>query len=144
MEIKPIRNQRDYHEALRRIRSLWGASPGSRQSDELDILATLVEAYESEHYPIEVPSPIDAIKFRLEQSGMTYRDLVGVLGQRTRVYEVMRGARPLSLRMIRNLHRQLGIPADVLIQQGRQRSKHKRLARRAVTNRAAVQTRKRA
>ncbi len=116
MEIKPIRSEFDYEQALRRIEGLWGSPVGTPEGDELDVLTTLIEAYEHEHYSVDLPDPVDAIKFRLEQSGKDIRALVGVIGQRTRVYEVMRGDRPLSLKMIRNLHRQLGIPADVLIQ----------------------------
>ena len=116
MEIKLIRNEADYETALRRIESLWGAADGTPAGDELDVLATLTEGYEREHYPIDQPDPIEAIKFRLEQTGRDFRALIGVIGQRTRVYEVMRGARPLSLNMIRNLHRKLEIPAEVLIQ----------------------------
>jgi len=86
-------------------------------------LATLTEAYEREHYPIDKPDPIEAIKFRLEQQGKDYRALVGVIGQRTRVYEVMRRARPLTLNMIRKLHRKLQIPAEVLIQPARKRAR---------------------
>ena len=85
-------------------------------SDELDVLTTLIEAYEHEHYPIDLPNPIEAIKFRLEQKGKDTRALIGVIGQRTRVYEVMRGTRPLSLNMIRRLHEKFDIPAEVLIQ----------------------------
>ena len=94
---------------------MWGASAGTPDDDELDVLVTLAEAYERAHYPIDQPDPIEAIKFRLEQLGKDFRALIRVIGQRTRVYEVMRGARPLSLNMIRNLHRQLEIPAEVLI-----------------------------
>jgi HTH-type transcriptional regulator/antitoxin HigA len=96
-----------------------GIPEGSAENDELDILTTLIEAYEREHYPIDLLDPIEAIKFRLEQTGKDSRALVGVIGQRTRVYEVMRGKRPLSLNMIRNLHEKLDIPAEVLIQPGR-------------------------
>ena len=116
MRIKPIRSEADYDEALHRVEALWGSPSETPEGDELDVLVSLVEAYEREHYPIDLPSPIDAIKFRLEQQGKDYRSLIGVIGQRTRVYEVMRGARPLSLNMIRKLHSELGIPADVLIQ----------------------------
>jgi HTH-type transcriptional regulator / antitoxin HigA len=119
MEIKPIRTEADYDAVLRRIEALWGASQGTPEGDELDVLATLAESYENEHYPIDLPDPIEAIKFRLEQQGKDYRALVGVIGQRTRVYEVMRRARPLSLNMIRKLHRKLQIPAEVLIQPAR-------------------------
>ena len=116
MRIKPIRSEADYDAALRRVEALWGSASETPEGDELDVLVPLIEAYEREHYPIDLPTPIDAIKFRLEQQGKNYTSLIGVIGQRTRVYEVMRGARPLSLNMIRKLHSKLGIPADVLIQ----------------------------
>lgn len=116
MEIKPIRNERDYEAALRRVESLWDSEGGSPECDELDVLVTLVEAYEHERYPIDLPDPIEAIKFRLEQQGKDARALIGIIGHRTRVYEILRGKRPLSLAMIRNLHDKLGIPASVLIQ----------------------------
>ncbi len=115
MEIKPIKTEGDYKLALSRIEELWGSAEGTAQADDLEVLVTLTEAYEREHYPIAAPDPIEAIKFRLEQEGKDYRALVGVIGQRTRVYEVMRGDRPLSLNMIRQLHRRLRIPAEVLI-----------------------------
>jgi HTH-type transcriptional regulator/antitoxin HigA len=135
MNIKPIKNQRDYERALRRVESLWKSPEGSPEGDELDVLATLLEAYEREHYPIDVPDPVEAIKFRLEQQGKDSRALIGVIGQRTRVYEVMRGKRSLSLNMIRGLHDKFGIPANVLIQpghkQGRSTGRHtpRRLSR---------------
>jgi HTH-type transcriptional regulator/antitoxin HigA len=116
MHIKPIRSEADYDDALHRVEALWGSTSGTPEGDELDVLVSLIETYERELYPIDFPTPIEAIKFRLEQQGEDYRSLIGVIGQRTRVYEVMRGARPLSLNMIRELHRKLGIPADVLIQ----------------------------
>lgn len=119
MDIKPIKGEADYDRALRRVEELWDAPQGSAESDELDILTTLIEAYEREHYPIDPPDPIEAIKFRLEQGGKDSRALIGVIGQRTRVYEVLRGKRPLSLNMIRSLHEKLGIPAEVLIQRAR-------------------------
>lgn len=119
MDIRPIRNEVDYEEALHRVEALWDSVEGSTEHDELDILTTLIEAYEREHYPIDLPDPVEAIKFRLEQTGKDSRALIGVIGQRTRVYEVMRGKRPLSLNMIRNLHEQFEIPADVLIQPAR-------------------------
>ena len=123
MDIKPIRGEADYERALRRVEELWNSREGSAESDELDILATLIEAYEQEHYPIELPDPIEAIKFRLEQKGKDSSALIGVIGQRTRVYEVMQGKRPLSLNMIRNLHEKFDIPAEVLIQPVRSRRK---------------------
>jgi HTH-type transcriptional regulator/antitoxin HigA len=123
MEIKPIRNERDYQRALRRVQALWGAAEGSMEFDELAVLATLVEAYEREHFPIDIPDPIEAIKFRLQQQGADTSDLVGVIGGRTRVYEVLRGKRALSLNMIRNLHAKFGIPAEVLIRSRRNGTK---------------------
>lgn len=119
MDIKPIKGEADYERALHRVEELWDSPESSAESDELDVLATLIDAYEREHYPIDFPDPIEAIKFRLEQNGKDTRALIGVIGQRTRVYEVMRGKRPLSLNMIRNLHAKLDIPAEVLIQPAR-------------------------
>ncbi len=119
MDIKPIRGEADYERALRRVEELWDSPEGSAESDELEILTTLIEAYERDHYPIDLPDPIEAIKFRLEQKGKDSRALIGVIGQRTRVYEVMRGKRPLSLNMIRNLHEKFDIAAEVLIQPAR-------------------------
>ncbi|MFZ0438030.1 MAG: hypothetical protein WAM86_20115 [Candidatus Sulfotelmatobacter sp.] len=87
---------------------------GTPEGDELEVLVTLAEAYERQHYPIDLPDPVEAIKFRLDQEGKDYRALIGVIGQRTRVYEVMRRARPLSINMIRKLHSQLETPAEVL------------------------------
>src|SRR5437762_10023856 len=119
MDITPIRGEADYERALHRVEELWDSREGSAESDELDILTTLLEAYEREHYPVDLPDPVEAIKFRLEQTGKDSRALIGIIGGRTRVYEVMRGKRPLSLNMIRNLHEKLDIPAEVLIQSAR-------------------------
>jgi len=115
MEIKPIRTKRDYERTLREIERLWGAKEGTADGDRLDVLATLVEAYEGRHYPIDAPDPIEAIRFRLEQQGLDPRALVGVIGGRSRVYEVMHRKRALSLEMIRRLHERFGIPAEALI-----------------------------
>lgn len=123
MEIRPIRSAVDHDATLRRIEALWGAVRGTPDGDELDILVTLAEAYEREHFPVDLPDPIEAIKFRLEQEGKDYGALIGVIGQRTRVYEVMRKARPLSLKMIRSLHDELRIPAQVLIQSAPRRTR---------------------
>ena len=123
MQVKPIRNKQDYMEALRRIEELWGAAQGTEDGDLLDVLVTLVDVYEREHFPIDLPDPIEAIKFRLEQQGTDYRALIGVIGQRTRVYEVMRRDRPLSLAMIRSLNAKLRIPAEILIHPGNLRKK---------------------
>ena len=115
MEIKPIRTRTDYERALREVERLWGARDGTPDGDRLDVLATLVEAYEQKHFAIDPPDPIEAIRFRLEQSGLDLRALIGVIGGRSRVYEVMHRKRPLSLEMIRRLRQRFGIPADVLI-----------------------------
>jgi HTH-type transcriptional regulator / antitoxin HigA len=119
MQIKPIRSDNDLAAALVEIERLWGAKRGSPDGDKLDVLVTLVEAYERERFPVDRPDPIEAIRFRLEQQGKDLRSLVGVIGQRSRVYEVMRGDRPLSLAMIRRLNEKLGIPAEVLIHSGK-------------------------
>lgn len=116
MRVKPIRTDADHEAALKEIERLWGAAEGTPEGDRLEVLATLVDAYEGRRYPIDMPDPIEAIRFRLEQEGQDARALIGVIGGRSRVYEVMRGRRPLSLNMIRSLHQRLGIPADVLIQ----------------------------
>lgn len=115
MEIKPIRNEADYEEALDEIEELWGAREGTPDGDRLDVLTTLVEAYEEKHFPMDAPDPIEAIRFRLEQQGLDQRALVGVIGGRSRVYEVMNRKRALSLEMIRRLNARFGIPAEVLI-----------------------------
>ena len=121
MEIKPIRTGADYERTLREIERLWGAREGTPAGDRLDVLATLVEAYEQKHFPIDPPDPIEAIRFRLEQQGLDSRALVGVIGGRSRVYEVMQRKRALSLEMIRRLHQRFGIPAEVLIRPSRRR-----------------------
>jgi HTH-type transcriptional regulator/antitoxin HigA len=115
LDIKPIRSEADYERALRRVEKLWDSPKRSAGSNELEILTTLIEAYEREHYPIDPPDPITAIKFRLEQQGKDARALIGVIGNRNRVYEIMTGRRPLSINMIRKLHNKFDIPADVLI-----------------------------
>ncbi len=123
MQVKPIRNNQDHAEVLRQIEALWGAPQGTEDGDLLDVLVTLVEVYEREHFPVDLPDPIEAIKFRLEQQGKDYGALIGIIGQRTRVYEVMRRDRPLSLAMIRNLNTKLRIPAEVLIHPSKLRRK---------------------
>ena len=115
MEIKPIRTRVDYKRTLREIERLWGSRERTPQGDRLDVLATLVEVYEQKHFPIDPADPIEAIRFRLEQQGLDSRALVGVIGGRSRVYEVMQRKRALSLEMIRRLHQRFGIPAEVLI-----------------------------
>jgi HTH-type transcriptional regulator/antitoxin HigA len=115
MDIRPIRTRRDHAAALRRIEELMDAATGTAESDELDILATLVQAYEDRHFPIDDPHPLDAIRFRMEQLGLTRKDLEPLLGARGRVSEVLNGRRALSLQMIRRLNRELGIPLESLV-----------------------------
>jgi HTH-type transcriptional regulator/antitoxin HigA len=115
VDIKPIRSRKDYRAALREIDSLMGAATGSPDGDRLDVLATLVEAWERRHFPMELPEPVDAIRFQMEQAGLSARDLVPMIGQLNRVYEVLNRRRPLTLRMIWNLHAQLGMPLESLI-----------------------------
>jgi len=125
MGIKPIRSEADHDRVLREIERLWGSRDNTLAGDRLEVLITLAEAYERVHHPIDAPHPIDAIRFRLEQQGLDCRALVGVIGNRTRVYEVMRGDRGLSLAMIRQLRKRLGIPAEVLIRPvAKRRRKH--------------------
>ncbi len=114
-DVKPIRTNADYKKALAEARKLWGAKSGTSLGDRLDVLATLIDLYETEHYPIDPPDPVEAIKFRMEQQGMTRKDLERMIGTRTRVAEVLNRKRSLSINMIRRLHKELGISADVLI-----------------------------
>jgi HTH-type transcriptional regulator/antitoxin HigA len=123
MRLRPIKTSADHESALREIERLWGAEDGTPDGDRLDILSTLVEAYEEAHFPIDFPDPIEAIKFRLEQQGEDKSAIVGVVGNRTRVYEVLRRDRALSLEMIRRIHQSFGIPAEILIQPIRVRRK---------------------
>jgi HTH-type transcriptional regulator / antitoxin HigA len=123
MLIKPIKSEADHAAALREIERLWGADEGTAGGDRLEVLTTLVEAYEQAHFPIAAPDPIEAIKFRLEQRGADQKALIGVIGNRTRVYEVLRRDRPLSLSMIRRLNQTLNIPAEVLIRPVRRRKR---------------------
>jgi HTH-type transcriptional regulator / antitoxin HigA len=118
-EVKPIRTKRDYETALREVERLWGAKSGTRDGDRLDVLATLIDAYEAEHYPMDPPDPIEAIKFRMEQQGLTRRDLEEIIGTRTRIAEVLNRKRGLSVAMIRRLHERLGISVEVLIRPSR-------------------------
>ena len=118
-EIKPIRSEGDYEAAIAEVERLWGARAGTPEGDRLDVLATLIDAYESEHDPIDPPDPIEAIKFRMEQQGLTRKDLEGILGSRTRIAEVLNRRRGLSINMIRRLHDRLGISAEVLIRPSR-------------------------
>jgi len=114
-DLKPIRTEADYEAALAEVERLWGAKSGSPKGDRLDVLATLIDVYEAQHYPMDPPDPIEAIHFRMEQQGLTRKDLEPLIGHRGRVAEVMNRKRGLSIEMIRNLHDRLGISADVLI-----------------------------
>lgn len=114
-EIRPIRGESDYRSALAEVERLWGSRLGTLEGDRLDVLATLIDAYESEHDAIDPPDPIEAIKFRMEQQGLTRKDLESILGSRARVAEVLNRRRGLSVAMIRRLHDRLGISAEVLI-----------------------------
>ncbi len=117
MNIRPLRTKSDYKAALKAVSALVDRdpAPGTREGDRLDVLATLVQAYEAAHHPIDPPDPVEAIKFRIEQGGLTVKDLEPIIGRSNRVYEVLNRKRPLTLAMIRRLHRELGIPAEVLI-----------------------------
>jgi HTH-type transcriptional regulator/antitoxin HigA len=117
MDIKPIRTKADYRAALAEIETLMTAKARTPQGDRLDLLATLVEAWERVHFPMDLPDAIDAIKFRMEQQNLTVEDLEPVIGRRNRVYEVLARKRPLTLRMIEGLHVKFGIPAECLIKQ---------------------------
>ena len=123
MQLKPIKTTADHEAALKEIERLWAAEEGTPESDLLEILATLVEAFEEANFPIDTPDPIEAIKFRLEQQGEDQSALIGIIGNRTRVYEVLRGDRPLSLAMIRRLNERFQIPAEILIKPTRPRAK---------------------
>ena len=114
-DLRPIRTPSDYESALELMAELWGADSNSPEGDKLDLLATLIDAYEAKHHPIDPPDPIEAIKFRMEQQGLTRKDLEGIIGTLTRIAEVMNRKRNLSIEMIRRLHERLGISADVLI-----------------------------
>lgn len=116
MEIKPIKNEKDYNQALERLETIFDAKPGTPESDELEVLGILIDQYENEHFPIGLPDPIEAIKFRMEQMGYNQNDLAKIVGLKSRASEILNRKRKLSLEMIRQLHDRLNIPTDVLIQ----------------------------
>jgi HTH-type transcriptional regulator / antitoxin HigA len=116
MEIRPIRTKADYRAALKEAERLWDAEPGTAAGDRVEVLVTLIEAYEAKHYPIAAPDPIAAIEFMLEQKGLKRRDLEPAIGSRGRVSEVLNRKRPLTLPMVRALSKLLQIPPDILIQ----------------------------
>jgi len=115
VEIRPIRTRKDHARAMKQIEKLWGARPGSAGAEQLEILVTLVDAWEAVHHPIYPPDPVAAIRFRMEQAGLTRVDLTRILGSRSRVSEILNRRRPLTLAMIRRLRQALGISADVLV-----------------------------
>ena len=115
MEILPIRTKADYRRTLKEIEALMDAAPKSRKGERLDVLVTLVEAYERKHFPLDLPDPVEAIKFRMEQMGLSPKDLEPIIGRRNRVYEVLNRKRMLTMKMVWRLYRELGIPAESLI-----------------------------
>lgn len=117
MDIRPIHTEDDYKSALRELSAYFDNEPvpGTPDGDRFEILLTLVEVYEAKHYPIDLPDPVEAIKFRMEQAGLSPKDLVPAIGRLNRVYEILNRKRPLTLKMIWNLHRDFGIPAESLI-----------------------------
>jgi HTH-type transcriptional regulator/antitoxin HigA len=119
MDIAPIKSQRDYRRALKEIEGLMMAKRNTPEGDRLDVLVTLVEAWERKRYPLDLPDPVEAIKYHMDQSGLAPRDLIPFIGNRNRVHEVLNRKRPLTLKMIWRLHRGLGIPAESLISAGK-------------------------
>ena len=126
MDVTPIKTKRDYHRALKEIEGLMDAKRGTPEGDRLDVLVTLLEAYEEKHWRVSPPDPIEAIKVRMQQRGLTRRDLEKVLGSKSRVSEVMNRKRPLTMDMIRRLHSKFGIPAESLIQPTIRRRRRRR------------------
>ncbi len=115
MDIKPVKTKADYRAALKEIETLMMAKANTPEGERLDVLVTLVEAYERKHYPIDAPDPVEAIKFEMERRGLSVKDLVPMIGGTNRIYEILNRKRPLSLKMIWRLHKTLGIPAESLI-----------------------------
>jgi len=116
MHLKPIRTEIDYNQALERLEVIFNAEPGTLAGDELEILGLLIEQYENEHFPIDLPDPIEAVKFRMEQLNYTQNDLASIIGLKSRASEILNKKRKLSLEMIRKLTEKMHIPAEVLIQ----------------------------
>jgi HTH-type transcriptional regulator/antitoxin HigA len=116
MNIKPIKTEEDYKKALQKLESIFDAKPNSKKGDELEMLGILIEQYENEHFPIDLPDPIEAIKFRMEQMGYNQTDLGNLINSKSRASEILNKKRKLSLEMIRQIHDILNIPTDVLIQ----------------------------
>lgn len=115
MKIKPIKTEKDYQEGLKEIKKLWDAEPDTPKGDRLEIVMVLVESYENNHYPIDPPDPVEAIKFRMEQQGLKQNDLAEYLGGKSRVSEILHRKRQLTITMIRKLHKGLGIPLESLL-----------------------------
>ena len=115
--IKPIRNEIEYQKALNRLEKIFTAKQGSKEGDELEVISILIDNYENEHFPIDSPDPIEAIKFRMDQLGIKQNDLAKIIGFKSRVSEIINKKRKLSLTMIRRLHQQLNIPTEVLIKE---------------------------
>jgi len=115
MEIKLLKSEKDYNQALKRLEEIFHAPVDSKEGDEAEILTILIEKYEHKHFPIDAPDPIEAIKFRMEQMNMTNKDLAEIIGYKSRVSEIFNGRRKLTLKMIRNLHDKLNIPYESLI-----------------------------
>jgi len=122
MEIAPLKNRLDYRQALKEIETLMQARRNTPEGDRLDVLVTLVEAWEHKHYPLDLPDPIEAIKYHMEQNELAPRDLIPFIGSRNRVHEVLNRKRPLTLKMIQRLHAGLRIPAESLLKIGRDRA----------------------
>ena len=122
MDISPVKTQRDYRRTLKEIESLMGAKRGTPDGDRLDILVTLVEAWEAKHYMLDLPDPVEAIRYHMDQGGLEPRDLIPFIGSCNRAYEVLSRKRPLTLKMIWRLHTGLGIPAESLIKTGQNRA----------------------
>jgi len=116
MNLKLIKTEKDYQKALKRLEIIFDAPKGTKEGDELELLGFIIEKYEEEHYPIEAPDPIEAIKFRMEQMGYKQKDLAKIIGYKGRVSEILNRERKLTLEMIRNLHKKLNIPLESLIQ----------------------------
>jgi HTH-type transcriptional regulator/antitoxin HigA len=122
MDIAPLKNRHDYRQALEEIETLMQARRNTPEGDRLDVLVTLVEAWERKHYPLDLPDPVEAIKYHMEQNGLAPRDLIPFIGSRNRVHEVLNRKRPLTLKMIQRLHAGLRIPAESLLKIGRERA----------------------
>lgn len=115
MDIKPVKTDADYSAVLEEIETLMMAAPDTPEGEKLDILVTLIEAYESKHYPLDLPDPVEAIKFEMDRKGLSIKDLEPMIGKSNRVYEILNHKRSLTLKMIWKLHEGLGIPAESLI-----------------------------